>query len=82
MCEIIKKMKKLCAHIYINCTDRGCMTCGEKQEMHYHRYLSLYSLVVVAPRNLRNPLGSATDMYNRYGDLFHLFLHKNLFVVP
>ena len=22
---------------------------GEKQEMHYHRYLSLYSLVVVAP---------------------------------
>ena len=30
-------------------SDRGCMTCGEKQEMHYHRYLSLYSLVVVAP---------------------------------
>ena len=38
-----------CAHIDINYTDRGCITCGEKQEMHYHRYLSLYSLVVVAP---------------------------------
>ena len=26
-------------HIDINDTDKGCMTCGEKQEMHYHRYL-------------------------------------------
>ena len=27
-------------------TDRGCMTCGDKQEMHDHRYLN--SLVIVA----------------------------------
>ena len=44
MCEskIICQCKLLqCAHIDINYTDRGCMTCGEKQEMHYHRYLNL-----------------------------------------
>ena len=57
------RMKILqCAHIDINYTDRGCMTCGEKQEMQYHRYL--YSLVVVTPslvsRNLRNHLESTT----------------------
>ena len=28
-----------CAHTDINYTDTDCMTCGEKQEMHYHRYL-------------------------------------------
>ena len=49
------------------------MTCGEKQEMYYHRYLSLYSLVVVASsldyivsRNPRSPLESSTGWLGSY----------------
>ena len=29
-----------CAHTDINYTNKGCMTCGEKQEIQYHRYLT------------------------------------------
>ena len=35
------QLKRLqCAHVDINYTNKGCMTCEEKQEMQYHRYLA------------------------------------------
>ena len=46
MRELLKKFMSsmktflLCAHTDINYRNKGCMTCGEKQEIQYHRYLT------------------------------------------